>query len=289
MHGGPLGWALFALVGFIGCQDAEPQPTGPPQAEPPSRFDSRTARPIRGTVTWTDALPSMPPFRARINLSLDGLTHLPITRPNPNAPQIDAATRGVGNAVVFLRGIAADQARPWDLPPVRLELKNFGLVLHQGDAVGSVGFVRRGEVLEVVSHDAVFHVLHGRGAAFFGLTLPDTGTVRRPRLEEKGLVELTSGCGYYWMRGHVFVDDHPYYTRTDAQGRFMLPQVPPGQYELVCWLPNWNEARHERDPETALVTRLVFGPPVEVMRSVTVTADGPGPEVRLTISPDDFR
>ena len=58
--------------------------------------------------------------------------------------------------------------------------------------------------------------------------------------------------------------------RTDAQGHFSLAQVPDGKYELVCWLPNWHVARRERDPESTLTARLFFGPPVELVRRVTV-------------------
>jgi hypothetical protein len=76
------------------------------------------------------------------------------------------------------------------------------------------------------------------------------------------------------MRGYVFVDDHPYYSRTDSRGRFTLPQVPPGRYELVCWLPDWHIARHERDPESSLVTRMFFATPVEIIKPLIMKARG---------------
>jgi Polysaccharide lyase family 4, domain II len=79
---------------------------------------------------------------------------------------------------------------------------------------------------------------------------------------------LSSAAGYFWMRGYLFVDDHPYYARTDANGAFTLDAVPPGKYELVCWLANWHVAKQERDPETAFVSRIVFQPPVELSQSV---------------------
>jgi hypothetical protein len=72
------------------------------------------------------------------------------------------------------------------------------------------------------------------------------------------------------MRGYLFVDDHPYYTRSDIAGGFRLEQVPPGEYELVCWLPNWHEAAHERDGDTCLISRLTFRPPVEVVQPLVL-------------------
>jgi hypothetical protein len=73
------------------------------------------------------------------------------------------------------------------------------------------------------------------------------------------------------MHAYIFVDEHPYYTRTDAQGRFELSQVPPGDYEVVCWMPNWNKARHERDPEAGTIIRWFFGPPLERVQAVSLT------------------
>ena len=57
---------------------------------------------------------------------------------------------------------------------------------------------------------------------------------------------------------------------TDAAGRWTLPGVPPGEYELVAWTPNWRIERIERDPETGGITRYVFAPALEVTRRVTV-------------------
>ena len=78
-----------------------------------------------------------------------------------------------------------------------------------------------------------------------------------------------SGCS-----GYLFVDDHPYYTRTDSEGRFRLTGVPPGCYEVVCWLPDCREDRHEGDPETSLVTRVYFRPPLGSVRPVQLEAKG---------------
>jgi hypothetical protein len=213
----------------------------------------------------------VPPFEIR-SFSPAGQPRL--IRENPNAPAIDPPNRGVAGAVVFLRGVPADRARPWDHAAVRVEQRDRRLHILQGEAASRVGFVRTGDEVEMVSRDPLFHALHAGGVAFFSLTFPDPDQPRSRRLTSRGLVELTSAAGYYWMRGYLFVDDHPYYTRTDAQGRFRLDRVPPGRYELVCWHPSWLEARHDRDPETSLVIRVAFRPPVERRQQVEVPRQG---------------
>jgi hypothetical protein len=111
--------------------------------------------------------------------------------------------------------------------------------------------------------------------------------VTRP-LDRPGLVELTSGAGYPWMRAYLFVAEHPYYTRTDAAGRFVLKWVPPGRYEVVCWMPSWIEERHDREPETGIVSRVYFRAPVEQGKGVGLAARQAG-NVDFIVSEDGFR
>jgi hypothetical protein len=140
----------------------------------------------------------------------------------------------------------------------------------QGLDESAIGFVRRGEPVQMVSADSHFHMLHADGAVFWNFAFPDPGMPLSREVEKKGIVELSSGAGYFWMRAYLFIDDHPYYARTDKEGRFTLSQVPPGRYEVVCWLPNWREARHERDPETGMISRLYFEEPITAIQTVVI-------------------
>jgi hypothetical protein len=188
----------------------------------------------------------------------------------PHVPRVHPASRGIENAVVYLRGIEPDRSRPWDHPKVRIEFHERKLLVRQGDRVSGVGFVRRGGAIEVVNRDSEYHNLHGRGAAFFAVPLVNANHPNERRLTQSGLVDLTCGAGYHWLHAHLFVVEHPYYARTDADGRFTLDQVPAGKYELVCWLPSWRVERQERDPETAIVSRLTWQAPKELVESVRV-------------------
>jgi hypothetical protein len=271
--------ALLCLpwLPLSGCTDDSAPP--PPLAVPVSKdagnsFDPSAAGTIRGQATWAGDLPVIPPMRGWTDVAPDSSAAKHHVEPNPNAPRIDPVTKGIGNAVVFLRGVEPRRGRPWDLPPVRVEQRGCRFFVHQGEAAAREGFARRGETVEMVSTEPVFHALHATGAAYFSLAFPDPGRPRRRALDHPGIVELTSAAGFFWMRAYLFVGEHPYYTRTDADGRFVLRQVPPGRYEAVCWLPDWHEASHERDPETSLVMRLTFRPPVEHVEAVEVVPSG---------------
>ena len=277
---------LLPLLAGCGEEPAAPQPA----VEPPlagTEFDPATAGTISGQVTWEGELPVVPPFTAWLEPpSENELGHKEL-RPNPHAPVIEPHSRGVGNAVVFLRGVDPRRARPWDQPPVRIVLDDYRFDVQQGETHGLTGFVRRGDAVEMVSAQAVFHSAHGQGAAFFTLAFPDARQARSRRLQRNGLVELNSGAGYFWMRAYLFVDEHPYYTRTDAGGHFTLDRVPPGPCEVVCWLPHWQTTGHERDPETSLVTRVTFRPPVETAQAVTL-APRQTAAVTFVLSPAAF-
>jgi len=47
------------------------------------------------------------------------------------------------------------------------------------------------------------------------------------------------GCDIHpWMRGWIFIFDHPYFAVTDERGRFRFSQVPPGDYQLHIVQPD---------------------------------------------------
>jgi hypothetical protein len=185
-------------------------------------------------------------------------------------PRVDPQTRAVQDAVVFLKEVDPRRAKPWDLEPVVIELRDYQFQIGQGNQVKQTGFIRRGDEVEVVSRQEAFHSVHAEGVAFFSLPFPDCGIPSKRRLTKAGLVELTSAAGYFWMRGFLFVADHPYFARTDFHGRFQLTNVPSGTYEVICWMPNWHEDRHDRDPETCCWTRLFFRPTLGLHQSVSV-------------------
>lgn len=51
---------------------------------------------------------------------------------------------------------------------------------------------------------------------------------------DTGLIKVTSNSDP-WLRGYVFIFDHPYAAVTDKKGEFVLSNVPPGEYTLNIW------------------------------------------------------
>ncbi len=263
----------LALAAASGCGRgpmplaAEPAAPAPPTAG--AAFDPARSGSVAGRVTWAGAVPDVAQFRFP-RMQANGRFAW-VEYPNPNAPAIDRDTKAVAGVVVSLRGVEPSAARPWDHPPVRVELADSQIRVRQGDgAARRVGFVRRGDGVEMVSRESAFRSLRARGTSFFTLPFPDPDRPLTRVLDRPGRVTLSSPDRNHWAAADLFVSDHPYLTLTAADGTFRFDAVPAGPVEVVAWLANWAVAKEERDPESGFVFRTTYAPPMEAATPVTV-------------------
>jgi hypothetical protein len=265
---------LLMMLWIAGCTDVPLEPVrepNTPKAPLRTAFDASTTGTIHGQVCWDGEVPTAKEYTAIAHSTNPYLFKSPARFTLPHYPKV-STNQGIEHAVVFLRSVDAERSKPWDHAPLRVEFKQRQLAILQGERRASVGFVQPGGVMEMVNRDAEYHHLSTRGAAFFADPLIIKDRVNRRTLAKPGIVDLSSGNGYYWLHAHLFVTEHPYYACTDANGQFRLDQVPAGTHELVCWMPSWHVKRKERDPESGTVTRVVWAPPVEQTRTIEVQA-----------------
>lgn len=279
------GFAIAATIGALavlgfslsGCEEPPSLPLVPIEPANPgigTAFDPDNVGTIKGQVFWGGPIPEVKPFVAPVSANLEGHDRTLRSWANPHAPAIDPAGNGLAEAIVYLRGVDPHKARPWDHPSVRVESRQGQLNVYQGATVTRTGFLAPGDSIEMVSRETWLEFITGREAAYFSLPFPDPDQPITRRLDRPGRVELASGAGHYWMRAHLFVADHPYFARTDSKGRFTLSQVPTGEYEIVCWHPNWHVGDFERDLGTFYIFRMTYRPAVERCQSVRVEKGG---------------
>ncbi len=220
---------------------------------------------ISGTVKWTGPRPH--------------LTRLPITKDSqicdPDSEKsrdlerlIISPQGGVANTVVYIKEIS--RGKDFDLPPARrfLDQKHCRYEPH-------ILLVPANGTLDMKSSDATLHTIHMEGAATYNLPFPFPNQVISRTMPSPGVVNLKCNGGHVWMNAELFVARHPYYTVTDAEGKFELTNVPAGQYVLVAWHEGWEVAKQESMFDVLTekrVERPIFSDPRIMEKSVSVGA-----------------
>ena len=68
--------------------------------------------------------------------------------------------------------------------------------------------------------------------------------MNKKKLEKTGTIYVE--CAVHgWMQGNVVVVDNPYYAVTDENGKFSIPDLPPGKYQVKIWHEYLGESTRE--------------------------------------------
>ncbi len=154
----------------------------------------------------------------------------------------------VKNVVVWVEGVEKGKAVPKKM--VDVAIKNCRAVPHV-----NIGFVGGEYVFR--NDDEILHTIQSKlglayqkkvssrpledGASIYNLALPKTGLeVKKPikkwhRItEDTGFIQVRSNT-HNWIRGYIFIFDHPYAAVTGAKGTFQMAGIPAGEYTLKAW------------------------------------------------------
>jgi plastocyanin len=176
---------------------------------------------------------------ARLLLSVTASTFLaafacPASAAEASVTVLSASGRAVAGAYVFAEP-EGQAPRPPTQPRAVMDQRNLMFV-------PEVLVVRTGTLVDFPNSDQVRHMVYSfSGAKVFRLPLY-AGRTQPPVLFDKpGLVTL--GCNIHDnMIGFIYVTDSPWHGRTDAGGRLVLRELPPGNYSLRIWHPLLDEA-----------------------------------------------
>ncbi len=139
---------------------------------------------------------------------------------------VDRVTRGLKNAVVWIDGNLPAAAIS-GLQPAVLDQDNWTFVPH-------ILAVRSGQPVQFMNSDISNHNVHSlSGRNDFNLGTPvGTAVVRRFRRPTK-MNPVRLDCDIHdWMRAWVYVFPHDAFAVTEPSGRFRMPGIPAGRWQL---------------------------------------------------------
>ena len=206
---------------------------------------------IRGNVRWRGERPETPRFEVEVHREACGESQ-------PSRALRISERGGVADVVVSLdarRGAAL--ATP-TRPPV---IDNVASRFEPHVSVVGVGWP-----LIFRNSDGVLHNVHGYAGddTVLDLGLPEQGAEEERSLSAPGVVRVVCDAGHGWQEAWIHAFDHPYFGKTDDEGRFQLAAVPPGQYTLRLWHEGWRMGGRRAG-------RPRYSSPVELSRSVAVS------------------
>jgi len=139
---------------------------------------------------------------------------------------VDEQGNSVPQAVVFVQTPAAAKATT----PRKATLDQI-----DKQFVPNVLPIAVGTEVQFPNHDQIHHHVYSFSRVkSFDLPLYKGETAPAVAFDQPGVVDV--GCNIHdWMSAVILVVPSPYYATTDANGAFVLSNLPPGAYSLVSW------------------------------------------------------
>jgi len=134
---------------------------------------------------------------------------------------------GIQNTVIILHPTDR-QARTL---PANISLDNRNCAFAPHVQVASVG-----SELRLKNSDPILHTVHARlgRETLFNVGLPRWRQVTKT-LTRSGIIRIDCDVLHTWMSAAIVVTQSPYFTLTDQHGRFVIEQLPAGEYEMQTW------------------------------------------------------
>lgn len=222
---GAAGLVTFALCGCA-SSSAPNSVEVSAKAAPTKTIDPATAGSISGRVT----LAGKPPELRAIDMSAEPACAKEYPSPVMAPTVVADADGNLANAVVYIKSGVAEYA--FHAPAEAANLAQKGCMYQP-----HVTALMAGQNLVVANNDQTTHnvfMMSQNNQPSNRSSLPGS----TPLVESLGKPELAIPlkCNVHpWMKGYVFVFDHPYFAVTQRDGKFELTGLPPGTYTVVAW------------------------------------------------------
>ncbi|HXG22644.1 MAG TPA: hypothetical protein VNN62_26680 [Methylomirabilota bacterium] len=181
---------------------------------------------------------------------------------------IDATGTGVAQAVVFVQTLPAGVTPPQGVSTAEMDQ------IHK-EFAPSVLPIAVGTEVRFPNRDQIHHHVYSFSRTkSFELPLYKGEDAPPVLFDKPGVVKI--GCNIHdWMSAIIFVAPTPYFALSDESGKFVLPNLPPGNYTLAAW----HELSQVKVEDTAQSVQVGAQAP-EVAFSLTLAERRAGPVSR---------
>jgi Carboxypeptidase regulatory-like domain len=220
-------FAFVAAVcaGLAACTGSEPASQQRPAAS--TAADPATAATLIGQVAIDGSIPPADVIR------MDGDPQCAaLTEGGERRTELIVSNDGktLANVFVYVKDGLAPRMYPVPSEPVVFDQQ-------QCRYVPRVVGLQVGQQLEIRNSDPLLHNIRGEGAINqpFDLGQPVQGMKTMKTFTTREVMIPIKCQVHAWMRAYIGVLEHPYFAVSDANGRFTIPQLPPGTYTIEAW------------------------------------------------------
>ena len=220
---------LLLTLAAAACGGNKPAPTPEGQAQPKpaaAPIDMATAATVKGKIT----LDGTAPPNAPIKMNADPYCMTANKTPQTQETYMVGKAGELGNVFVYIEEGLGD--RTFDAPkdPVVIDQQNCRYHPH-------VLGIMVGQPLQILNSDSTLHNIHALPTknAEFNTGQPIKG-MKTDHMFTAAEQMVPFKCDVHgWMNAYVGVMSHPYFAVTEKDGKFDLPNLPPGTYTIEAW------------------------------------------------------
>jgi len=182
---------------------------------------------ISGTVTYEGKVPSLKP----IAMDADPACAKKHTGPVPSDVLVLGDGNTMGNILVrVVGGLPAGKTWPAPTSPAVMDQKGCRYEPH-------VLGIQIGQPFKILNSDGILHNVHSLPKVNkpFNMAMPASRTEASHTFEKPENIFQVKCDVHPWMSSYIAVLTNPFYAVTGKDGKFSIPNLDPGTYEVEAW------------------------------------------------------
>ena len=201
---------------------------------------ARAASTINGTITFAGTPPALKPLA----MDAEPVCHKKHgAKPAPNEALVLGPGQAMANIMIWVsKGLPAGKTYPAPTTPVTLDQDGCEYKPH-------VMGIMVGQPYRILNNDGILHNIHTLPKLNPSFNRGQPATVKEMSTtfpKPEGMFQIK--CDVHpWMSAYIGVFTHPFFAVTKPDGKFTIPNLDAGTYEITAW--------HERlGTQTASIT-----------------------------------